>query len=113
LHLPGFLNDADAYRAKGIDDIICITVNDPYVAVAWKHSTGAEGKVRIFADINAELTKAMGVDLDVSEFLGSAQGLRCKRFSALIVDSIVQILSVEPDSLTMGCSSSDKLLQKL
>lgn len=56
-HLPGYINDAERIKAKGVDDIVCVTVNDAFVAGEWLKAVGGEGKVRVVADHNAELTK--------------------------------------------------------
>eukprot|EP01034_Spumella_vulgaris_P030339 gene30339-37539_t len=82
-HVPGFVADSEKFRAKGVDDIVVITVNDAFVAGAWGESLNAGGKVRILADSNAELTKALGLELDLTGPFGLG-GLRTKRFSALV-----------------------------
>ena len=99
-HMPGFVAAAPALRAKGIEDIICLTVNDPFVAAEWGRATGATAAgIRVIGDSLAQLTKAMGLEYD-----GSSRGLgvRCRRFSALIRDGEVVILNFEeaPDQLT-------------
>ena len=111
-HLPGYIADAPKYKEKGVDDIVCITVNDAFVAGAWKDAQGAGGKVRILADSNAELTKALGMDLDLTAPFGIG-GLRTKRFSALVVDSEIKVFNLEPDNTGLTCSLSPSLLAQV
>ena len=111
-HLPGYIADASKFRAKGIDDIVCITVNDAFVAGQWANVLGAEGKVRVLADSNAELTKALGMELDLTGPFGLG-GLRTKRFSALVEDSRITKLNLEPDNTGLTCSLSPTLLSAL
>ena len=110
-HMPGFVAAADELRAKGIDEIVCITVNDPHVAAAWGRVTGAEAAgIRVLGDSLAELTRAMGLDFD-----GSARGLgvRCKRFSALVKDGEVTVLNIEPAPGQAVCSVGEVLLDQI
>ena len=69
-HLPGFLDHTDAIKAKGVDEIVCLSVNDPFVMGAWGDANDAAGKVRMIADGNGDFTKALGLVLD-----GSGHGL--------------------------------------
>jgi cytochrome c peroxidase len=110
-HMPGFVTAADELRAKGIDEIVCLTVNDPHVAAEWGRATGATAAgIRILGDPLVEMTKAMGLDYD-----GSARGLgiRCKRFSALIRDGKVAILNLEPAPGQPTCTSAEALLDQI
>jgi len=65
-HLPGFVEQAAAIKGKGVDEIICLSVNDAFVMGAWGESSGAKGKVRMLADGNGEFTRAVGLELDAS-----------------------------------------------
>src|SRR2546427_8421897 len=67
-HLPGFLEQANAIKAKGVDEIVCLSVNDAFVMGAWGKANNAAGKVRMLADGNGEFTKALGLTLDASGF---------------------------------------------
>ena len=110
-HMPGFVAAADALRAKGIDAIVCLTVNDPHVAAEWGRVTGATAAgIRVIGDSLAELTRAMGLDFD-----GSARGLgvRCKRFSALVKDGEVTILNLEPAPGQATCTAAEVLLDQI
>lgn len=111
-HLPGFVADAEKFRAKGVDDIVCITVNDAFVAGAWAEAHSAEGKVRVLADSNAELTKALGMELDLTGPFGLG-GLRTKRFSAVVVNGEITVLNVEPDGAGLTCSLAPNLLAQV
>jgi glutaredoxin/glutathione-dependent peroxiredoxin len=110
-HMPGFVAAAPALRVKGIDEIVCLTVNDPFVAAEWGRATGATAAgIRIIGDSLAELTKAMGLEYD-----GSARGLgvRCQRFSALIRDGEVAILNLEEAPGQLTCTTGEALLDQL
>jgi peroxiredoxin len=91
-HLPGFLANAEAFKAKGIDTVACTAVNDVFVLDAWSKSSGAQDKVMFLADGNADFTRALGLELD-----GSAAGLgmRSKRYAMLVEDGVVKQLNVE------------------
>ena len=110
-HMPGFVAAAAELRAKGIDAIVCVTVNDPFVAAEWGRVTGATAAgIRVLGDSLAEMTLAMGMDFD-----GSARGLgiRCKRFSALIRDGEVMILNIEPAPGQPTCTAGEALLDQI
>jgi 2-Cys peroxiredoxin 5 len=108
-HLPGYVQDADAIKAKGIDVVACVAVNDAFVMQAWGESQGAQGKVRMLADPAGEFTKAVGLDVNAAA-LG---GLRSKRYSMIIDDGVVKSLNVEPDGFGLTCSLSKPLLEQL
>ena len=91
-HLPGFVANADAIRAKGVDDIICISVNDAFVMDAWGKDRGVGDKVTMIADGNADLARAMGLDFDGS---GIGFGVRSQRYALVADDGGVKQLHVE------------------
>lgn len=91
-----------------MDEIVCVSVNDPFVMEAWGKDQAAAGKVRMLADTTAELTKALELELDLSAVLGS---VRCKRFSMVVEDGTVTKLNVEPDGTGLTCSLADKISQ--
>jgi peroxiredoxin len=91
-HLPGFIEKADEIRKKGVDDIICMSVNDAFVMKAWGEERGAGDKVRLIADGNGDLTKALGLDFDGS---GIGFGLRSQRFAAIVQNGVVKKLAVD------------------
>lgn len=104
-HLPGYVANADAIKAKGVDEIVCLSVNDPFVMNEWATATGATGKVSVLPDWNATLTKAMGLEFDGA---GAGLGTRCKRFAMLVEDGVVKSLEVEaaPGDLTKSSAES-------
>ena len=108
-HLPGFQSKADALKAKGVDTIVCMAVNDPFVMKAWGESVGLRGEVLLFPDGNAELTKALGLDLDGS---GVGLGLRSQRFAMIVDDGTVSFLAVE-DGTGLEVSSAERVLEAL
>jgi peroxiredoxin len=108
-HLPGFLEQADALHAKGVDEIVCTAVNDVFVMDAWGKSAGAEGKVTMLADGNGEFARAMGLEMDSTGF---GMGHRGKRFSMLVRDGIIEQLNVEAPG-EYRVSTADYLLGQL
>ena len=91
-HLPGFVNNAADIKSKGVDEIVCLSVNDPFVMKAWSDEQGAEGKVSMLPDWDGTFTKAMGLDQDIS---GAGLGLRGKRFSMTVDNGVVKSLDIE------------------
>ena len=108
-HLPGFIGHADEIRAKGVDDIICMSVNDAFVMGAWGTERGAGEKVRMIADGNGDFSKALGLDFDGS---GIGFGLRCQRFAAIVEDGVVTKLAVEAPA-KFDVSSAESILAAL
>ena len=108
-HLPGYVENADALKAKGIDEIICLSVNDAFVMGAWGEDRGTGDKVRMIADGNGDLTKALGLEMDGS---GIGFGLRCQRFAAIIDDGTVTKLAVEAPG-KFEVSAADAILAAL
>ena len=108
-HLPGFVEKAGDLRAKGVDDIVCLSVNDAFVMGAWGSDHGAGGKVRMVADGNGELTRALGLEMDASGF---GMGQRSKRYAMIVKDGKVTELLVEPAG-GLNVSSAESVLGKL
>jgi peroxiredoxin len=108
-HLPGFIDKAEELKAKGVDEIACTAVNDPFVMGAWSKSAGADGKVTMLADGNADFAKAVGLTMDGSKF---GLGTRGQRFSMLVRDGVVEELNVEAPG-DFKLSSADHLLEQL
>lgn len=107
-HLPGFVNNADALKAKGVDEIVCISVNDPWVMDAWGKSQNTAGRVTMIGDGALNFTRSCGLEVDLSD---KCYGPRCKRFSALVVDGVVKALHFEDGGF--GETSAEKLLEDL
>ena len=91
-HLPGYLQRLDELRAAGVDEVWCVSVNDAFVMHAWGREQGANGKIRMLADGNAEFARATGLTLDLT---ARGLGLRSNRYSMLVQDGIVRVLNVE------------------
>jgi peroxiredoxin len=91
-HVPGYVNNAEALKAKGVDEIWCISVNDAFVMGAWGRDQKATGIVRMMADGNATYSKALGLDADFSKF---GMGTRSQRYSMLVEDGVVKQLNIE------------------
>ncbi|MBI3711338.1 MAG: peroxiredoxin [Proteobacteria bacterium] len=91
-HLPGFVQQAGSIKAKGVDTIACLSVNDAFVMDAWGKNQNVGDKVAMLADGNAELTKALGLEMDGT---GYGMGLRSKRYSMLVQDGVVKQLNLE------------------
>lgn len=109
-HLPGFINNADAIKAKGIDAIAVTGVNDHFVMDAWKNATGAEGKVEFLADGNGEFAKAIDLTFDGS---GNGLGIRSKRYSMVVDDGVVKQLNIEEMPGKVEVSGAEALLKAL
>lgn len=91
-HVPGFVRHADAFKAAGVDEIWCLSVNDAFVMGAWGKDQGTAGKVRMLADGSAEFAKATGLTLDLT---ARGLGLRSNRYSMLVKDGKIVALNVE------------------
>ncbi len=91
-HLPGYVQQVEAFRAKGVDEIWCVSVNDAFVMGAWAKEQGAQGKVRLLADGSATWTQALGLTFDLT---ARGMGVRSQRYSMLLDDGVVKQLNVE------------------
>jgi len=91
-HTPGFVARVDELKSKGIETIACTAVNDVFVMSRFAKDTGAEGKILMLADGNAEFAKKLGLEIDLSGF---GLGLRSKRYAMLVDDGVVKILNIE------------------
>ena len=109
-HLPGFIANGAAFRAKGVDKIAMTAVNDHYVLKAWAEATGATGHVDFLADGGGDFAKALGLDIDLS---AGGLGLRSKRYSMLVVDGVVKELNIEPETGKADVSSADHILAQI
>ena len=109
-HLPGFLKNADAIKAKGVDTIAVTGVNDVFVMNAWKKDTGAEGKIEFLADGSADFAKAIGLSLDAT---AGGLGIRSKRYSMVVDDGTVKSLNIEEAPGKAELSGADALIKQL
>ena len=91
-HLPGYVVHADALNAKGIDQIVCLSVNDAHVMDAWGKDQNVDDRVLMVADGSAKFTRALGLDLDLEE---AGMGIRSKRYAMVVNDGVVELLNLE------------------
>lgn len=108
-HLPGYIAQSDAIKGKGVDEIVCMSVNDAFVMGAWAKDRGAGDAVRMVADGNGDLTKALGLEMDGT---GIGFGLRSQRFAAIIDDGTVAKLAVE-EPMKFEVSAAEAILAAL
>jgi glutaredoxin/glutathione-dependent peroxiredoxin len=109
-HLPGFLQRAEEFKAKGVDLIACTAVNDIFVLDAWGKASGAGNNVTFLADGNGDFAKAIGLDMDGT---GIGFGIRSKRYSMLVDDGVVKVLHIETQAGVAQESSAERLLADL
>jgi peroxiredoxin len=91
-HLPGYVDQLEALKAKGVDRVVCMAVNDPFVMDAWRNSQNVPAEVYMLADGNAAFAKALGLELDATKF---GMGVRAQRFALVAKDGVVTQLHVE------------------
>jgi peroxiredoxin len=108
-HLPGFVDKSGDLKAKGIDGIACVSVNDAFVMQAWGESAGVADKVTMLADGNGDFAKALGLVMDGTKF---GMGVRGSRWSAVVNDGVVEQLNVEEPG-AFNVSSADYMLERL
>ena len=108
-HLPGFVQNAGAIRAKGVDTIACLSVNDAFVMDAWGKDQEVGNKVMMVADGNAEFTRAVGLESDAS---GYGMGIRSKRYAMVVENGVVKALNVERSG-TFEVSSAEAVMKAL
>lgn len=109
-HLPGFISNADALKAKGVNTIACVSVNDVFVMNAWAEQSGAKNKITFLADGSANFTKAIGMDLDASGF---GMGIRSKRYAMLVDNGVVKVINEEDAPGKAEISSAEEILKAL
>lgn len=108
-HVPGFVADADKFKAKGVDTIACISVNDAFVMGAWGKDQKADGKVRMLGDGNGDFAKAMGLTLDASR---NGMGTRSQRYAMVVENGVIKHLFVEKPG-AFEVSAADHVLKNL
>ncbi len=109
-HLPGFIEKSEELRDAGVDTIVCMSVNDAFVMGAWGQQQGANGKVMMVGDGNAELTQKMGLSVDSSGF---GMGTRSARFSMIVRDGVLETLNIEQNPGQAVDSGAENLLSQL
>ena len=108
-HLPGFVQQAGAVKAKGVDTIACLSVNDAFVMGAWGKDQGVGDKVLMLADGSGGFTKTLGLDLDL---VAAGLGVRSKRYAMVVEDGVVKTLNVEAPG-AFEVSSAEAVLKAL
>ncbi|HTN48408.1 MAG TPA: peroxiredoxin [Burkholderiaceae bacterium] len=108
-HVPGYVQKLDALKAKGIDEVWCISVNDAFVMGAWGRDQHATGKVRMMADGSAAFTKTLGLELDLT---ARGMGVRSQRYSMLVDNGVVKSLNIEGPG-KFEVSDADTMLKQL
>ncbi len=91
-HVPSYVQNLDKLKAKGVDEVVCMSVNDPFVMGAWARDQKTGGKIRMMGDGSAAYTKALGLESDLT---ARGLGVRCQRFSMLVEDGVVKALNIE------------------
>ena len=109
-HLPGYINKADEIRGQGIDEIICLSVNDPFVMKQWGETAGANGKVTMIPDGNGAFTKALGLEFDGA---GAGLGTRSKRYVMQIDDGVITSLDVEASPGELNVTGAESCVVNL
>ncbi len=108
-HLPGFLDNADALKARGVDVVACMAVNDAFVLAAWARDQGVDDRVVMLADGSAAFARALGLDVDLSS---KGLGTRVRRFALVARDGVVRHLAVEEPG-AFGVSGAEAVLSAL
>lgn len=108
-HMPGYVDNADALKANGVDEIACVSVNDAFVMDAWGKASNAGDKVTLLADGNGQFAKELGLEMDGSKF---GMGTRSQRYSMVVNDGVVESLNVEAPG-EFKVSSAEYLLDTL
>lgn len=108
-HVPGFVQNYEALKGKGISSIICLSVNDAFVMGAWGKEQGAGDKVRMIADGNGEFTRAVGLEFDASKF---GMGKRSQRYSMIVDNGVVKTVNVEEPG-AFEVSSAEHIITQL
>jgi peroxiredoxin len=109
-HMPGFVRNFDALKAKGVDTVAVTAVNDHFVLDEWIKASGATGKIEFLGDGNGEFAKAIDMAVDLS---AGGMGTRTKRYAMLVDDGVVKVLNIEEKPGVAEISSADNLLKSL
>ena len=109
-HLPGFVENAAAIKAKGVDTVACMSVNDVFVMDAWGKSAGADDSITMLADGNCDYSKALGLELDATGF---GMGMRASRFALVVDDGVVSQAYIESAPTELVASAAENVLSNL
>ena len=109
-HLPGFVTKADEIKAKGVDEILVVSVNDPFVMSAWEKSAGADGKITFLADGSAKFAESLGLTLDLTE---RGLGVRSQRYSMIVDNGVVTALNIDANPGKAEKASAEAILAQL
>jgi peroxiredoxin len=109
-HLPGYVDRAADIKAKGVDEIACVAVNDAFVMGAWGREQKAEGRVRMLADGSGDFARSLGLELDLTK---GGLGIRSQRYSMLVDDGVVKSLNVEKQPGQVDASGAEAMLKAL
>ena len=110
LHLPGFVANADKIKAKGIENIFCLSVNDPYVMNGWGEINNTENKIKMLSDPYLSFTKLIGAEVDRNS---KGMGIRSNRYLMVIENLTVTSIHVEKETKECGLTSAESLLDNL
>lgn len=110
VHLPGYRIHADDLKARGVDLIACVSVNDGFVMHAWGQQTQVGDEILLLADGNGELARALGLEIDISAY---GMGKRCQRFAAIIDDGRISVMNVEAPGAGVEASAAETILALL
>ena len=108
-HLPGFVQNADKIKQHDIDEIVCISVNDPFVMDAWSKAKNPDNKILMLADSEASFTKQMGMSADASD---NGLGMRSQRYAAIVEDGVIKHLEVD-EMGEVKKTTAEKVLARL
>jgi peroxiredoxin len=109
-HLPGYLDNLDAFKAKKVDEIWCVSANDGFVMAAWGRERKALGKIRMLGDGSTKFARKLGLAVNLS---AAGLGTRIRRFSMLVEDGVIKRLNVEPNPKTFEVSDAETMLKQL
>lgn len=109
-HLPGFLNQLENIKAKGVDEVAVVAVNDMHVMNAWAEASGGKGKILFLADGSADFAKAIGLDIDLA---AAGMGVRSQRYSMIVEDRVVKTLNIDEKPGQAVASGAVPILEQL
>ena len=109
-HLPGYVNNFEAAKQKGVTKIICISVNDPNVMKAWGESQKVDGKVFMAADPYCEFTKSIGAEIDRTE---KGLGIRSARYTMLVENNVIKTIKEEKDTGVCDISAAENFIKNI